>query len=350
MTNQNKKIKAVVIGASGYTGAELLRLLLSHPNVEITDLVGESSAGQSIAETYPHLAYSGLPTIKKFEDVNFEGSNVAFMCLPHGTTQAIALKIPEHVKIIDVSADFRLDTPEDYAKWYGHAHQAPELQKQAVYGLSEINREKIKKSRIIACPGCYPTSILLPLIPLMQAGLIELEGIISDSKSGISGAGRKAAQANLFTEVNDNLKVYGIAGHRHLSEIEQELAKAASKPLMITFTPQVVPMNRGIVSNIYVKTKAGVTPSDLKRELESKYANEQFVKIADGSYVPTARDVYSTNMALINVFADRVQNQAIIVSTIDNLTKGASGQAVQNMNIAFGFDESLGLTQTPVFP
>lgn len=346
----SKKIKVSVIGASGYTGAELIRLLLNHQKVEIVSLVAESNAGKDIAEIYPHFANYDLPQLIKTEEVDFKNLDCVFLCLPHGTTQEVALKIPANVKIIDLSADFRLYDTANYEKWYHGAHKAPDLQKKAVYGLSEIYRDKIKQSQLIACPGCYPTSILLPLIPLLEAGLIEKEDIIADSKSGISGAGRKAATGNLFTEVNENLKPYGIAGHRHLSEIEQELSVVGKKDVMITFTPQVLPINRGIISNIYVKNKKGVTAEDLKSELLKKYKGEAFVKIAKDKVIPTIRDVYATNLCYMNVFADRIEGKSIIVSTIDNLTKGASGQAVQNFNIVFGFDESEGLNQVPVFP
>lgn len=346
----SKKINISVIGASGYTGAELIRILLNHPKVEIKSLVAESNAGKDIAEIYPHFANYNLPSLIKIEEVDFKNLDCVFLCLPHGTTQQVALKIPANVKIIDLSADFRLYDAANYEKWYHGAHKAPELQKSAVYGLSEIYRDKIKQAQLVACPGCYPTSILLPLIPLLEAGLIEKDGIISDSKSGISGAGRKAVANNLFTEVNENLKPYGIAGHRHLSEIEQELSVAAKSDLMITFTPQVLPINRGILSNIYVQNKKGVSAVNLKNCLEKKYKGEAFVKIADGKVIPTIRDVYATNLCYINIFADRIEGKSIIVSTIDNLTKGASGQAVQNFNIIFGFEETEGLNFVPVFP
>ncbi len=343
-------INVTVVGASGYTGAELIRILLNHPKAKIKSLLADSNAGKELAESYPHLANAGLPKLIKFEEEDFKGVDAAFMCLPHGTTQEYALKIPSHVKIIDISADFRLTSLDEYEKWYGNKHQAPELQKGAVYGLTEIKREEIKKAKLVACPGCYPTSILLPLIPLLEKKLIKKTNIIADSKSGISGAGRKAVQGNLFTEINENLKPYGLAGHRHVSEIEQELAIAAKDKLMITFTPQVVPINRGMLSIIYVENEKGATAADLKTVLENKYNGEKFVKVAKGAYVPTIRDVASTNEALINVFADRIEGKSIIISAIDNLTKGASGQAVQNMNIMFGLDEGMGLNFTPVFP
>ncbi len=346
----SKKINISVIGASGYTGAELIRILLSHPKVEIKSLVAESNAGKDIAEIYPHFANYDLPSLIKIEEIDFKGLDCVFLCLPHGTTQEVALKIPDNIKIIDLSADFRLYDTANYEKWYHGTHKAPALQKKAVYGLSEIYRNKIKQSNLIACPGCYPTSILLPLIPLFEAGLIEKDDIIADSKSGISGAGRKAVTGNLFTEMNENFKPYGITGHRHLSEIEQELSVSSKKDVMITFTPQVLPINRGILSNIYVKNKKGVTAEDLKAALEKKYQGEAFVKIAKDKIIPTIRDVYSTNLCYMNVFADRIEGKSIIVSTIDNLTKGASGQAVQNFNIIFGFDEAEGLNFAPVFP
>ncbi len=343
-------LNTTVIGASGYTGAELIRILLNHPKVKIVSLIADSSAGKELSEAYPHLAHTGLPKLIKIEEENFKNVDVAFMCLPHGTTQEVALKIPSHVKIIDISADFRLNDAAEYQKWYGHAHQALELQKGAVYGLTEISREKIKQAKLVACPGCYPTSILLPLIPLVEKKLIKKTGIIADSKSGISGAGRKAVQSNLFTEMNENFKPYGIANHRHVSEMEQELSLAAKEPVQITFTPQVLPINRGMISVIYVENEKNVSAADLKSALENKYKGEKFVKIAADKYVPTMRDVATTNMALINVFADRVEGRSIIISAIDNLTKGASGQAVQNMNIVFGLDEDMGLNFTPVFP
>ena len=342
-------INVTVIGASGYTGAELIRILLNHPKVKIKSLLADSNAGKELAESYPHLASAGLLKMIKFEEEDFKGVDAAFMCLPHGTTQEYALKIPKNVKIIDISADFRLNSLDEYQKWYGHAHAAPELQKGAVYGLTELKRDAIKKTNLVACPGCYPTSILLPVLPLLEKKLIK-KNIIADSKSGISGAGRKAVTGNLFTEINENLKPYGIAGHRHVSEIEQEMSLVAKEQIVISFTPQVVPLNRGMLSCIYVENEKGVTAADLKTALENKYKGERFVKIAKGNYVPTMRDVAATNEVLINVFADRIEGRSIIISTIDNLTKGASGQAVQNFNLMFGLDEGMGLNFTPVFP
>ncbi|MDX1950071.1 MAG: N-acetyl-gamma-glutamyl-phosphate reductase [Rickettsiales bacterium] len=345
-----KKLNIAIFGASGYTGVELIRILLNHPNTNIKSLIAESNAGKNISEIFPHLAPYNLPALIKFEDANFDDIQAVFLCLPHGTTQEVALKIPKNIKIIDVSADFRLKNPDDYEKYYHQKHKALELQSKAVYGLSEIYREEIAKADLIACPGCYPTSILLPLIPLLKNNLIEIDDIISDSKSGISGAGRKADANNLFTEVNENLKPYGIASHRHLSEIEQELGIFANNPVTISFTPQVIPISRGMISNIYVKNKAGVTSENLKECLQENYKNSDFVKIAEAKNIPTIKNVYSTNLCLINIFADRIKNRSIIISAIDNLTKGASGQAVQNFNITFGFDEKTALNLVPVFP
>ncbi len=343
-------INASIIGASGYTGAELIRILLNHPKVRIKSLIGDSSAGKELSEAYPHLAFAGLPKLIKFDEEDFKGVDVVFMCLPHGTTQEYALKLPKDIKVIDVSADFRLTDPAEYKKWYGHDHAATELQKSAVYALTELKREEIKKARIVACPGCYPTSILLPVLPLVEKKLIKSSGIIIDSKSGISGAGRKASQANLFTEISENTKPYGIASHRHTSEIEQEIKLFSGEDVQVIFTPHVVPLSRGMISCIYVENEKGVTAEQLKQELQKRYKGEKFVKIAEGGYVPTMRDVATTNLALINVFASRVDGRSIIVSAIDNLTKGASGQAVQNMNLVFGLDEEMGLNFTPVFP
>jgi N-acetyl-gamma-glutamyl-phosphate reductase len=344
-------MKIAILGASGYTGLELIRLLSSHPHAEISVLAAESSAGKEISEIYPHLALYKLPKLIKIDEVDYKNIDVVFLCLPHGTTQEIALKIPKNKVVIDLSADFRLQNPADYKKWYEHEHKALKIQKYAVYGLSEIKRKEIKKSKFIANPGCYPTSILLPLIPLIEEGLINIKNIIADSKSGISGAGRKAVQNNLLSELANNFRPYGIAGHRHVAEIEQELAiKNSNKKIEITFTPQVLPISRGILSCIYVENVKGVKSEDLKNCLVKKYKNENFVHIAKDKIIPQITDVAGTNNCYINIFADRILGKSIIISTIDNLVKGASGQAIQNMNIIFGLDETLGLKQLPVFP
>ncbi len=264
-----KPIKAAIIGASGYTGAELIRILLNHKKVEISELIANSNAGQKIEQLYPHLIHYGLPALKKIEEVDFTQIDVVFGCLPHTTSQETFKKLlsdpkNSHLKIFDLSADFRLEDVEDYKKWYDHEHVAKELQPQAVYGLSEIHRNKIKKSNLIACPGCYPTSALLPLIPLLENNLIEKHDIIIDSKSGTTGAGRSVKQANLFCEVNESVKAYSIGKHRHMGEIEQELGKAAGAKIEIDFTPHLLPINRGIISTIYAKINPKFSLEDIQ--------------------------------------------------------------------------------------
>jgi len=344
-------IKAVIIGASGYTGAELVRLLYGHKEVEITSLVADSNAGKPISEIYPHFAKLDLPDMVKLADADLTNADVAFCCLPHATSQEIIASLPESLRIIDLSADFRIKDADVYEKWYGTKHTQDALREMAVYGLSEINREQIKSARLVACPGCYPTSVLLPMLPLLESGKIPPDGrIIADSKSGITGAGRTAKTANLFAEVDENVKPYGIGGHRHVAEIEQEMSSATSSEIVITFTPQVVPMNRGILSCIYVDLNDGVDSAGLKEVLVEQYKDEHFIDIPAGDHVPTTREVMNTNNAQVNVFADRVEGKAIIISAIDNLVKGASGQAVQNMNIMFDLDETEGLSAIATFP
>jgi N-acetyl-gamma-glutamyl-phosphate reductase len=348
-----QKIKIAILGASGYTGVELIRLLLSHKQIEIKALIADSNAGKEIAEIYPHLSPFALPPLKKIEEVNFSEIDLAFCCLPHTASQATVKGLLEnknhpHLKIIDLSADFRLENADDYKKWYEHSHIALGLQSQAVYGLSELNRHKIKKAKLIANPGCYPTSALLPLLPLVENNLIETNNIIIDSKSATSGAGRSLKLGNLYCEVNESMKVYGIANHRHTGEIEQELSKTADQKLQVSFTPHLVPMNRGIISTIYVNIKDGFKIDDLKNCLSTKYQDEYFVNISNTH--PSTRDVIGSNFCHIAIFASRLPNQAIIVCVIDNLVKGASGQAVQNMNIMFGFDEKEGLEFLPIVP
>lgn len=347
-----KKLQAAIIGASGYTGAELIRILLNHKKVEIAALIANSNAGQKIEQLYPHLIHYNLPDLKKIEEIDFTKIDVAFGCLPHTTSQETFKKLladpkNSHLKIIDLSADFRLD-PESYQTWYEHEHIAKDLQPQAVYGLSEINRNKIKKSNLIACPGCYPTSALLPLIPLLENNLIEPQDIIIDSKSGTTGAGRSVKQANLFCEVNESVKAYSIGKHRHMGEIEQELGKAANAKIEIDFTPHLLPINRGIISTIYAKINPKFSLADIKNCLNTKYADEPFVRVIEGE--PNIKDVVGTNFCVMTARQARTANKVVIVSVIDNLCKGASGQAVQNMNIVFGFDEKEGLEMAPMFP
>lgn len=345
-----KKIKASIIGASGYTGAELIRILINHPNVEISSLIAERNAGKAIEEIYPHFRNYGLPTVKSLEEENFKNIDVAFCCLPHATTQKVVKELPEDLRIIDLSADFRIYDAKTYEKWYGHEHLAPNLQKEATYGLTEIYKNKIASSRIIACPGCYPTSASIPLAPLVKKGLIELDSIIIDSKTGMTGAGRSVKQNYLFTEVNEGAKAYSVCNHRHMPEIEQTLTEIAQKEVTVHFTPQIIPMSRGILSTIYVKISQGHNLEDLRKELEKTYGSEKFIHILPEGSLPSTRDVKDTNNCHISITQGRTEKTAVIISVIDNLTKGSSGQAVQNMNIMFNLEEDSGLKLVASFP
>lgn len=350
----DRRIRAAVIGASGYTGAELVRLLAGHPAAQIAALTADRKAGQTLGSVFPHLAASAdalnLPALTDVADVAWDGVDVAFCGLPHGTTQDVVATIPPSVRVIDLSADFRLADTDAYATWYGQPHRAPALQKDAVYGLTELARDRIRTARLIACPGCYPTSALLPLVPLVAAGLIDPDAIIIDAKSGVSGAGRALKEASLFAEVAEGVHAYGLAGHRHLSELDQELGSAAGRDVRVTFTPHLIPMNRGILSTLYVRPGGGADAKTLRRHLAERYAGERFVRILPEGHVPATRHVRGSNHCLIAVIQDRPAGQAIILSVIDNLVKGASGQAVQNMNVAFDLEETTGLSQPPLFP
>ncbi len=344
------KVRVAILGASGYSGADLVRLLALHPVARIVALTGERQAGKTMAEVFPHLGGLDLPRLTKIDEVDWTPVDVAFCALPHGTTQDVVKAIPTHVKIIDISADFRLTDIDSYAEWYGHPHRAVELQKEAVYGLTEHKRDSIHNARIVANPGCYPTSAQLPLIPLLQAGLIDPDEIIIDAKSGVTGAGREAKQDSLFAEVSEGVHAYGIARHRHAPEIDQELSQAVGRDIKVVFTPHLMPMNRGILSTIYVKLANGHTAADLRDVLEKRYADEPFVRVTPDGTAPSTRHVRGSNMALMGVFADRVPGRAILVSAIDNLVKGASGQAIQNMNVMLQLPEKMGLSQIALFP
>lgn len=341
-----KQIKTAVFGASGYTGAELLRLLHTHPHVSVEALSGESQAGKDIAEVYPHLRGLGLPRLRKISEIDLDALDLVFCCLPHGTTQDIIGALPEHIKVVDLSADFRLSDISTYEQWYGKQHTQAKLQQSAVYGLTEINRDKIVDARLVANPGCYPTSALLPLIPLVRSGVISKDNIIIDAKSGVTGAGRKVAQNFLYTEVNDSLMAYAIASHRHTPEIEQGLGGGC----LVTFTPHLVPMSRGILSTIYVDMQGTAQVDELRHQLLDSYADEPFIHILPENELPTTAQVKASNYCAISVCQERRTGKAIIVSAIDNLTKGSSGQAIHNMNLMFGFPEDTGLRHLPVFP
>jgi N-acetyl-gamma-glutamyl-phosphate reductase len=344
------KIKVAILGASGYTGAELVRLLAVHPSFIVSAMTGDRKAGQPMASVFPHLGGLDLPDLVSIDQVNFAGIDAVFCALPHGTTQEVIAALPRTLKVVDLSADFRLSEVKAYAQWYGHEHKAPDLQKEAVYGLVELARERIKAARLVANPGCYPTAAQLPLMPLLEAGAILPEDIVIDAKSGVSGAGRAAKEANLYCEAAEGIHPYGIASHRHSPEIEQGLSRAAGKAVMATFTPHLMPMSRGLLATTYVKLRGRHKAADLRALLSKRYAGEPFVRVLPEGVAPATRFVRGSNHCLINAFDDRVEGRAIIVSAIDNLVKGASGQALQNMNLLFGLPETAGLEQQPLFP
>ncbi|HTI85752.1 MAG TPA: N-acetyl-gamma-glutamyl-phosphate reductase [Alphaproteobacteria bacterium] len=346
-TNQ---VNVAILGASGYTGGELVRILAHHPKAKITGLTAERHAGQPMGKVFPHLAHIRLPGLVKIDDVKLDDVDAVFLALPHGLTQQVAIKLPKHLKVVDLSADFRLADVDTYATWYGHEHLAPEMQKEAVYGLTELNRADILPARLVANPGCYPTSAQLPLVPLLEQDLIVADNIIIDAKSGVTGAGREAKEANLYAEVTEGLHAYGVANHRHAPEIEQGLSAAAGKPVLVNFTPHLMPMSRGILSTIYVTLANGATADELRVALAKRYAEEPFVKVLPAGVTPATRHVRGSNFCHIGVFADRLPGRAIIISVIDNLVKGASGQAVQNFNAVFGLPETTALEQEALFP
>jgi N-acetyl-gamma-glutamyl-phosphate reductase len=348
------KAKIGVLGASGYTGAELLRLLLRHPRVDIVLLTAERRAGKAMAEVFTQFAPYRLPRLTAIEQTDWKKAalNLVFCALPHGTTQKVIKELMARsakTKVVDLSADFRLADPGAYAQWYGHAHAAPELQKRAVYGLTEIYRSKIKSARLVANPGCYTTCAELALIPLLKGRAINQDEIVIDAKSGMTGAGRAAKEEMLFSEVSEGLHAYGVGHHRHMAELDQEFSLAAGRQVTVTFTPHLVPMNRGILSTIYVRG-AKKLPHNLHAMLLKSYAKEPFVHVLPFGQTPQTRHVRGSNMTFIGVAADRIPGRAIIVSALDNLAKGASGQAVQNMNVMLGFPETTGLEQVALFP
>ncbi|CAN6460034.1 unnamed protein product [Victoria cruziana] len=289
----SETVRVGVLGASGYTGSEIVRLLANHPNFKITLMTADRKAGQSLGSVFPHLITQDLPNMVAIKDANFSEVDAVFCCLPHGTTQEIIKSLPRGIKIVDLSADFRLRNIDEYEEWYGQPHRAPELQKEAVYGLTEILREDIRNARLVANPGCYPTSIQLPLVPLLKARLIEVRNIIIDAKSGVSGAGRGAKEANLYTEIAEGIHSYGITKHRHVPEIEQGLSDVSSSKVVVSFTPHLMPMSRGMQSTIYVEMSSGVTTEDLHQCLSSYYEVTFLCSLQSSIYVTVRLSTFS---------------------------------------------------------
>ncbi|KQT86319.1 N-acetyl-gamma-glutamyl-phosphate reductase [Aurantimonas sp. Leaf443] len=350
----SEKIRIGVLGASGYTGSDLVRLAARHPGIEIAVLTANSHAGKPMKAVFRHFAHIDLPDLVKIEDADWGSVDAVFCGLPHGTTQAITRRIfseHPHVKILDMSADFRLRDPATYKEWYGLDHVATDIQPEAVYGLTEVYRDAIAGARLVACPGCYPTAVLLALIPLAKAGLIDVSDIVIDAKSGVSGAGRGLKENVLFCEAGEGLSPYAVGKHRHMAEIEQEIGVAAGvADLRVNFTPHLIPMSRGELCTSYVRLQGGNTASDLRQALVETYASEPFVTVADPGVLPQTQMVRGSNYVVVNVVEDRIPGRAIVISTLDNLVKGSAGQAVQNFNVAYGLEETLGIEQLPLFP
>ncbi|KAF8722125.1 hypothetical protein HU200_022765 [Digitaria exilis] len=338
------EVRIAVLGASGYTGAEIVRILANHPQFQIKVMTADRKAGEQFSSVFPHLTSQDLPRLVAVKDADFSNVDAVFCCLPHGTTQEIIKGLPRHLKIVDLSADFRLRDINEYAEWYGHSHRAPELQEEAVYGLTELHRDNIRNARLVANPGCYPTSIQLPLVPLVKAKLIKLTNIIIDAKSGVSGAGTNLFEITNFPFLLKQIQIMSVP------EIEQGLTDAAESKVTISFTPHLMCMKRGMQSTMYVELASGVTTNDLYEHLKSTYEGEEFVKLLHGSSAPHTSHVAGSNYCVMNVYEDRIPGRAIIISVIDNLVKGASGQAVQNLNLMMGLPENMGLQYQPLFP
>lgn len=341
-------IKVGIVGGTGYTGVELLRLLAQHPAADIATITSRGDAGTPVSAMFPSLR--GRVNLK-FEDpavANLQGCDVVFFATPNGVAmkQAPAL-LDAGVRVIDLAADFRIGDIAEWEKWYGMQHASPEWVAKAVYGLPEVNRAAIRDARLIANPGCYPTAVQLGFMPLVEAGLIEVDHLIADAKSGVSGAGRKAEIASLFPESSDNFKAYGVSGHRHLPEIRQGLSRMAGRDVGLTFVPHLTPLIRGIHATLYARIK---TEADFQSLYEARYANEPFVDVMPPKSHPETRSVRAANLCRLAIHRPQGGDTLVVLSVIDNLVKGAAGQAVQNMNIMFGRPETEGLWQLPVLP
>ena len=342
-------IKTGVVGGTGYTGVELLRLLATHPEVELAVITSRSEAGHAVSDLFPNLRGSVDIEFTVPDIDQLKACDLVFFATPNGTAMSM---VPEllaaNVRVIDLAADFRLKQPEEWEQWYGMPHACPDLLKEAVYGLTEVNRDAIADARLVANPGCYPTAVQLGLLPLLEAGLVDIEHLVADAKSGVSGAGRKAVTGTLLCEAGENFKAYAVPGHRHLPEIRQGLDTAAGQPVGLTFVPHLTPMIRGIHATLYARLND--VDRDLQALYEARYGNEAFVDVMPAGSHPETRSVRGANHCRIAVHRPQQGTTVVILSVIDNLVKGAAGQAVQNMNVMFGLDEQAGLTGIALLP
>lgn len=345
-------IKVGIIGATGYAGQELVRLLLQHKEAEIIWYGSRSYVDQKFSSVFGNV-FKIVEDICKADDLHelAKEADVIFTATPQGYLAGVLDdEILANTKVIDLSADYRIKDVTVYEKWYGIEHKSPQYIEEAVYGLCEINREKVKQARLIANPGCYPTCSTLSIYPLAKNGLIDMSTLIIDAKSGTSGAGRGAKIPNLYCEVNENIKAYGVASHRHTPEIEEQLSYASGEAVTLNFTPHLIPMNRGILITAYAKYKEGVTPEQIRKAYEDTYKDEYFVRVLDEGVCPETKWVEGSNYVDVNAKVDTRTGRVIMMGAMDNITKGAAGQAVQNMNIMFGLDETEGLRLVPMVP
>ena len=336
-----------ILGASGYTGAELIRLIAGHSSMTIKALGGNSKAGQQMSEVFPHLRHLDLPALVTIDDIDFSGIDLCFCALPHKTSQEVIAALPKTLKIVDLSADFRLRDPAEYEKWYGNPHAALEQQKEAVYGLTEFYRKEIAAARLVAGTGCNAATGQFALRPLVAAGVIDLDEIILDLKCAVSGAGRALKENLLHAELSEGYHAYALGStHRHLGEFDQEFSAIAGRPVQVQFTPHLVPANRGILATCYVKGSA----DEIHATLQKAYSDEPFIEVLPMGEAPSTRHIRGSNFCHIGVVADRVEGRVIVVAALDNLTKGSSGQALQNANLMLGLEETEGLMMAPLFP
>ena len=336
-----------ILGASGYTGAELVRLIATHPHMRIAALSADRKAGQAMSEVFPFLRHLDLPRLQKIDEIDFSSIDMCFCALPHATTQDVVANLPRSLKIVDLSADFRLRDPAAYAQWYGQPHTQPELQAEAVYGLTEFYRDAIRKARLVAGTGCNAAAGQFALRPLIADRVIDLDSIVIDLKAGVSGAGRSLKENLLHAELSGGTHAYSAGGkHRHLGEFDQEFSAVAGRPVKVQFTPHLLPMNRGILATAYVHGDPGRVHATLARA----YAEEPFLRVLPFGTLPSTRDIAGSNFCHIGVIGDRIPGRAVVVSVLDNLTKGSSGQAIQNANLMLGMAETAGLMLPPVFP